>query len=201
ASVISSITDLISNDLFTSEFFFSSRRRHTRSKRDWSSDVCSSDLTSRSSLWAVELRCEKSRGRLQNRVRPAQLAHFFLQLSEPLGVAGRGPGSVALVDLGLHDPVPQSLGIDPELLAHTAERSRPRRWIPSRFHGHPRGPLPTFIGVLPRCCHTPHPPVGSEPPPDPGRFSLRPGPQVGPRGSTGRTSRQPARSCLLRGTR
>src|SRR5699024_11568570 len=29
------------NDLY---FFFSSRRRHTRSKRDWSSDVCSSDL-------------------------------------------------------------------------------------------------------------------------------------------------------------
>src|SRR6266403_4323425 len=26
-------------------FFFSSRRRHTRSLRDWSSDVCSSDLT------------------------------------------------------------------------------------------------------------------------------------------------------------
>src|SRR2546421_5428767 len=27
-------------------FFFSSRRRHTRSDRDWSSDVCSSDLLS-----------------------------------------------------------------------------------------------------------------------------------------------------------
>src|SRR5699024_11583185 len=26
---------------------FSSRRRHTRSKRDWSSDVCSSDLSHR----------------------------------------------------------------------------------------------------------------------------------------------------------
>src|SRR5205809_3229149 len=26
------------------EFFFSSRRRHTRCSRDWSSDVCSSDL-------------------------------------------------------------------------------------------------------------------------------------------------------------
>src|SRR5699024_12143671 len=26
-------------------FFFASRRRHTRSKRDWSSDVCSSDLS------------------------------------------------------------------------------------------------------------------------------------------------------------
>src|SRR5207249_8177737 len=29
-----------------SYFFFSSRRRHTISKRDWSSDVCSSDLIS-----------------------------------------------------------------------------------------------------------------------------------------------------------
>src|SRR6267378_5563692 len=28
-------------------FFFSSRRRHTRSLRDWSSDVCSSDLAKR----------------------------------------------------------------------------------------------------------------------------------------------------------
>src|SRR3989449_4619855 len=27
-------------------FFFSSRRRHTRCSRDWSSDVCSSDLES-----------------------------------------------------------------------------------------------------------------------------------------------------------
>src|SRR5690349_14399455 len=29
------------------DFFFSSRRRHTRSLRDWSSDVCSSDLVER----------------------------------------------------------------------------------------------------------------------------------------------------------
>src|SRR5206468_5593846 len=33
--------------LFSFFFFFSSRRRHTRSDRDWSSDVCSSDLTRR----------------------------------------------------------------------------------------------------------------------------------------------------------
>src|SRR3712207_8925556 len=30
--------------LYLSYFFFSSRRRHTRYWRDWSSDVCSSDL-------------------------------------------------------------------------------------------------------------------------------------------------------------
>src|SRR5690606_5409891 len=32
---------------FFCSFFFSSRRRHTRFSRDWSSDVCSSDLTGR----------------------------------------------------------------------------------------------------------------------------------------------------------
>src|SRR5205807_3541548 len=31
-------------------FFFSSRRRHTRLQGDWSSDVCSSDLSSASSF-------------------------------------------------------------------------------------------------------------------------------------------------------
>src|SRR5438105_6175410 len=33
--------------LFFFFFFFSSRRRHTRSTRDWGSDVCSSDLFAR----------------------------------------------------------------------------------------------------------------------------------------------------------
>src|SRR5215469_18295850 len=32
-------------------FFFSSRRRHTRSLRDWSSDVCSSDLLIVQAFW------------------------------------------------------------------------------------------------------------------------------------------------------
>src|SRR5699024_11984710 len=35
--------------------FFSSRRRHTRSKRDWSSDVCSSDLKNRLVITPVGL--------------------------------------------------------------------------------------------------------------------------------------------------
>src|SRR6266496_5736397 len=34
-------------------FFFSSRRRHTRSLRDWSSDVCSSDLTRHIRMYAA----------------------------------------------------------------------------------------------------------------------------------------------------
>src|SRR3712207_791891 len=34
----------IARDSFVPVFFFSSRRQHTRNWRDWSSDVCSSDL-------------------------------------------------------------------------------------------------------------------------------------------------------------
>src|SRR5206468_9676636 len=40
AIVINSVSGRTRDELF----FFSSRRRHTRSDRDWSSDVCSSDL-------------------------------------------------------------------------------------------------------------------------------------------------------------
>src|SRR3989440_5523905 len=36
-------------------FFFSSRRRHTRSDRDWSSDVCSSDLIPRGVQWFARM--------------------------------------------------------------------------------------------------------------------------------------------------
>src|SRR6266536_4261729 len=44
--------------LYRSFFFFSSRRRHTRSTRDWSSDVCSSDLPHKTvfGAWSVRAR-------------------------------------------------------------------------------------------------------------------------------------------------
>src|SRR2546421_8719301 len=41
-TVLSCLSRYLGRFLFF--FFFSSRRRHTRSDRDWSSDVCSSDL-------------------------------------------------------------------------------------------------------------------------------------------------------------
>src|SRR5438876_2776377 len=53
-------------------FFFSSRRRHTRWTGDWSSDVCSSDLSRKSRRHALvveraesrhEARCDRSNGR------------------------------------------------------------------------------------------------------------------------------------------
>src|SRR2546429_332821 len=48
--------------LYCCFFFFSSRRRHTRCSRDWSSDVCSSDLPQR--LMDLLFRHETQEGRL-----------------------------------------------------------------------------------------------------------------------------------------
>src|SRR5260370_22173954 len=42
--MLSIITRILVESLYLTFFFFSSRRRHTRFKCDWSSDVCSSDL-------------------------------------------------------------------------------------------------------------------------------------------------------------
>src|SRR5207245_7410453 len=38
---------VLDGDVHLAYFFFASRRRHTRCYRDWSSDVCSSDLQKR----------------------------------------------------------------------------------------------------------------------------------------------------------
>src|SRR5258707_10535506 len=46
---------------FESFFFFSSRRRHTRYWRDWSSDVCSSDLFVTTLYGAAEMSVVKGR--------------------------------------------------------------------------------------------------------------------------------------------
>src|SRR5699024_11680444 len=50
-------------------FFFSSRRRHTRSKRDWSSDVCSSDLPR---LEEIDVEAEPDRWLGFDRVEPGE---------------------------------------------------------------------------------------------------------------------------------
>src|SRR2546421_12323835 len=62
-------------------FFFSSRRRHTRSDRDWSSDVCSSDLELR------RLGCRE--GLYLATAEPTQLTGDPLRRRPAVGVVGR----------------------------------------------------------------------------------------------------------------
>src|SRR5260370_28354286 len=72
---------LVSRDcLFIVFFFFSSRRRHTRFKCDWSSDVCSSDLNRRLSaarpiVFAVLVRRSHTRGKTGSG-HPARIAEL-----------------------------------------------------------------------------------------------------------------------------
>src|SRR5699024_11362630 len=69
----------ISNNPIFFFFFFSSRRRHTRSKRDWSSDVCSSDLknTIEEALEIVDLHNETKK----------LVGKYSLGMKQRLGIA------------------------------------------------------------------------------------------------------------------
>src|SRR5258707_8820229 len=57
-------------------FFFSSRRRHTRYWRDWSSDVCSSDLSSRHPTCWPEGKQRSTQRAIANWERPVNSANF-----------------------------------------------------------------------------------------------------------------------------
>src|SRR6266536_5190077 len=64
-------------------FFFSSRRRHTRSTRDWSSDVCSSDLARAVPAEDARLRTGLGQGR-GRQVHPLRADRFRCDQA-PLG--------------------------------------------------------------------------------------------------------------------
>src|SRR2546422_1836638 len=83
-------------------FFFSSRRRHTRCSRDWSSDVCSSDLTARTRFWVPP---------------PATTdSLFYLGISGGLGVFGFLHGDTTRVlERDIYEPndtIPSAIDLD-----------------------------------------------------------------------------------------
>src|SRR2546426_9679768 len=112
-------------------FFFSSRRRHTRLQGDWSSDVCSSDLT------AAELARFR---RAQLAARAAELVALWDDRLEP-----RDDESLARLARRARER--RAMGGDPPLFGgHTwgagVRGSRPG----SRPPGAPRRPKPRLPG-------------------------------------------------------
>src|SRR6266850_6521300 len=93
-------------------FFFSSRRRHTRLQGDWSSDVCSSDLTRRrfSGAWHEEVLQTLKRDMpqyfagssnvwfaMRNNLTPlGTLGHEYMQACQALGPRLRDSQTFAL---------------------------------------------------------------------------------------------------------
>src|SRR5438067_9025255 len=71
-------------------FFFSSRRRHTRSKRDWSSDVCSSDLGDGRNFCYFSFPKENVNQRFRLLREQAFLEQFPLSFATPLERKLRG---------------------------------------------------------------------------------------------------------------
>src|SRR5690606_20568891 len=70
--------------------FFSSRRRHTRFSRDWSSDVCSSDLSAR-----LLPRAEGTRAN------PAAPTAMMARTASSMGMSILAPHQLVLFDIGL----------------------------------------------------------------------------------------------------
>src|SRR5207253_6398809 len=99
-------------------FFFSSRRRHTRWPRDWSSDVCSSDLTLRAVLDDYFCENEKARAYVldeQGKVRQ----HMVVFIDGDL-VHDRD---------GLTDAVEPNSVIDRSEERRVGKECRSRRWV------------------------------------------------------------------------
>src|SRR2546422_7008346 len=80
-------------------FFFSSRRRHTRCSRDWSSDVCSSDLYLQDTTSFVGI----DRGIVDQHVRtPKTCLQRLLQLLHAHGICDRSEEHTSELQSRLH---------------------------------------------------------------------------------------------------
>src|SRR5947209_14885126 len=72
-------------------FFFSSRRRHTRYWRDWSSDVCSSDLNGEGRV-------------LLGHILPNIMPIMIVQMSLTMGYAILNAAGLSFIGLGVRPP-------------------------------------------------------------------------------------------------
>src|SRR5690606_40520158 len=96
---------------------FSSRRRHTRFSRDWSSDVCSSDLI------AAELRLHAADDEPAHGANGAHRNDGDDERAQQCGLYQRG--DVVHVEARAHDPAP---GLE---VHHRSEERRVGNWLKS----------------------------------------------------------------------
>src|SRR6516164_2295776 len=102
-------------------------------------------------LWAVELRREESRRRLEDLIRPAQLGVLPPQPPDLRRLLSRHAGPGARVHLGLADPLTQRLrGPDAQLVGDCADRRPVRGVIRPHLGDHPDRTLTQLRRVVAR---------------------------------------------------
>src|SRR5690606_2911380 len=137
--------------------FFSSRRRHTRFSRDWSSDVCSSDLGARQAhradvrrgaLVALSPRADRRRAA---GARVSGVAHS----RKP------APGTAPLYRAGA--PAPGAVELSPRGGAAAERQGAPARTAAVNEQGRPKAALPVIARWRPTgvCAGDPGSPGGS----------------------------------------
>ena len=104
-------------------------------------------------VWAVELRREESRRRLQDLVRPAELTHFSLEIVDAPLLLTRDARADTSVDLRPVDPVAQGVFVDAELLTYPGQRTARGQRVSPQIHHHAHGTLTQLVRVLPWCSH------------------------------------------------
>src|SRR5260221_6339116 len=117
-------------DLFHS-FFFSSRRRHTRSLCDWSSDVCSSDLKQKTTYESL---CDWSSDVCSSDL---QVVAVFFQVGEEVWAAEHGaPCADHRLHLFKHNPL-FPVAFEEELFVDKAAVYDARHHLPvTEHHAH-----------------------------------------------------------------
>src|SRR5512138_3650009 len=113
-----------------------------------------------SAKWAVELRREESRSSLENLVRSPQLTILGAQLTYLCRLITGYARPRTSVDLGLPNPLPQSLrSPNPKLLGYRLNSRILRRVLRPDFPHHHNGTLPQLTRVVRRRsshdCHSP----------------------------------------------
>src|SRR6266498_3752821 len=114
-----------------SVFFFSSRRRHTRCGRDWSSDVCSSDLDMVTSI----LQCDRPvicrvNGMRVGGGQEIGMACDFSIASDLALFSQAGPKHGSAPDGGSTDFLPLFVGIEQSMISATLCQP----WSAHRFY-------------------------------------------------------------------
>src|SRR3712207_304270 len=115
-------------------FFFSSRRRHTRYWRDWSSDVCSSDLESAAPYALTGAVIASDRAAVAHAQRYLRFAagNFYVNDKPTGAVVGQQPFGGGRAS-GTNDKA----GAAQNLLRWTSTRSIKETFVPPTDHRYP----------------------------------------------------------------